>query len=42
MFGVVNNKKGTAFDSRTISENKLIADGTSQIRQISKKKEIWV
>ena len=39
MFGVVNNKKGTAFDSRVISENKLIAGktGTSQIRQISEK-----
>ena len=37
MFGVVNNKKGTAFDSRVINENKLFAGktGTSQIRQIS-------
>tara|TARA_Y100001933_G_scaffold187007_1_gene185976 strand:+ start:1359 stop:3278 length:1920 start_codon:yes stop_codon:yes gene_type:complete len=37
MFGVVNNKKGTAFDSRVIDENKLFAGktGTSQVRQIS-------
>ena len=37
MFGVVNNKKGTAFDSRVINENKLFAGktGTSQIRQIT-------
>ena len=37
MFGVVNNKKGTAFNSRLINENKIFAGktGTSQIRQIS-------
>ncbi len=37
MFGVVNNKKGTAFNSRLINENKMFAGktGTSQIRQIS-------
>ena len=37
MFGVVNNKKGTAYDSRVINNNKLFAGktGTSQIRQIS-------
>ncbi len=37
MFGVVNNKNGTAFESRVINKNKLIAGktGTSQIRQIS-------
>ncbi len=37
MFGVVNNKEGTAFKSRVINENKIFAGktGTSQIRQIS-------
>ena len=37
MFGVVNNKKGTAFNSRLINENKIFAGktGTSQVRQIS-------
>ena len=37
MFGVVNNKTGTAFNSRLINETKIFAGktGTSQIRQIS-------
>ena len=37
MFGVVNNKTGTAFNSRLINETKTFAGktGTSQIRQIS-------
>ena len=37
MFGVVNNKTGTAFNSRLINESKIFAGktGTSQIRQIS-------
>ena len=37
MFGVVNNKTGTAFKSRLINETKIFAGktGTSQIRQIS-------
>ncbi len=37
MFGVVNNKTGTAFNSRLIDETKIFAGktGTSQIRQIS-------
>ena len=39
MFGVVNNKTGTAFNSRLINETKTFAGktGTSQIRQISEK-----
>ena len=39
MFGVVNNKTGTAFNSRLINETKIFAGktGTSQIRQISEK-----
>ena len=37
MFGVVNNKTGTAFNSRLINKTKIFAGktGTSQIRQIS-------
>ena len=37
MFGVVNSKKGTAFNSRSINKNKILVGktGTSQIRQIS-------
>ena len=42
MFGVVNNKKGTAFNSRLVNKNKILAGktGTSQIRQISEDERI--